>query len=145
MYDSKICLKFRLLMKSIYQVKKIEKLAFQALPLLHDKSKERSKDQHTTVSKWQNKLKISSLHFTYSINKFNQAFFSFCSLSQTQSTFPPDELSESISCRSVNSSKSCVSMYCEVEPHVEVLTKILLRWLYWQFLIPASHQWVLQL
>ena len=51
-------------MKSIYQVKKIEKLAFQALALLHDKSKERSKGQHMTVSKWQNKLKISSLHFT---------------------------------------------------------------------------------
>ena len=75
-------------MKSIYQVKKIEKLAFQALALRHDKSKERSKGQYMTVSKWQNKLKISSLHFTGSLNKFKQAFF-------------------------------CVSMYCEVEPHVE--------------------------
>ena len=59
MYDSKtICLKFRLLMKPIYQVKKIEKLAFQALALRHDKSKERLKGPHTTVSKSQNKLKI---------------------------------------------------------------------------------------
>ena len=74
-------------MKSIYQVKKIEKLAFQALALLHDKSKERPKDQHTTVSKWQNKLEISSFHFTYSLDKFKQAFFCFRLLIKLRAPF----------------------------------------------------------
>ena len=74
-------------MKSIYQVKKIEKLAFQALALLHGKSKERSKGQHMTVSKWQNKLKISCLHFTGSLNKFKQAFFCFRPLIKLRAHF----------------------------------------------------------
>ena len=74
-------------MKSIYQVKKIEKLAFQALALRHDKSKERPKGQHTTVSKSQNKLKIWSLHFTYSLNKFKQAFFCFRPLIKLRAPF----------------------------------------------------------
>ena len=74
-------------MKSIYQDKKVEKLSFQALALRHDKSKERSKGQYKTVSKWQNKLKISSLHFTCSINKFKQAFFCFRPLIKLRAHF----------------------------------------------------------